>query len=66
MGMGQRIQLKGNVLENWRITEDLDGICNVTFDFHYATKKHNMLKGYTTYEVQRNANQDPVLVRMWG
>lgn len=64
VGMGQKIRLKDMVAYNWKLTEDLEGICSLTFDFCVAIKRHNMSCGYSHYQIQRNANGNPVLIRI--
>lgn len=64
MGVGQKIYLQKNVIYNWRIEEELDGICTLTFDFKPAQRWHNMTCRYSCYQIQRNAGGRAILVRI--
>ena len=64
MGVGQKIYLQESVIYNWRIKEEMEGICTLTFDFKPAEKWHNMHGNFSGYQVQRNADGKAMLVRI--
>ncbi|MCI8353038.1 MAG: hypothetical protein HFJ58_05595 [Clostridia bacterium] len=64
MVVGQKLYLQRNVIYNWRIEEELEDICTLTFDFKPAEKWHNMACGYSCYQFQRNADGRAMLVRI--
>ena len=64
IGMGQVIKLEKNVLCNWHLKEELEGIFTLEFEFHEVTKTHNLLSNFATYEIQRDANGAARVVRI--
>lgn len=64
IGMGQKITLQRNVIHYWRLEEDLEGIFTLSFRFHKAYLTNNLLYGYSHYQVQKNSDGIPVLVRV--
>lgn len=64
IGMKQKICLQESVIEEWKLEEELEGILTMTFKFHEAIRKHNLLNNYSHYQVQRDASGRPILVRI--
>lgn len=64
VGVGQVIRLKDNVLYEWKITEELEGIYTVHSKYHPTTKYNNTAGRYANYLVYKDACGNTVLVRI--
>lgn len=62
--LSQKIILDKHVISRWKLVEEIEEIYTLTFNFHCALKKHNMLHNKSYYQVQRNAAGTPVLIRV--
>lgn len=64
IGMGQKIHLENHIIYNWKIEEELEGICTLYFYFKSAKKRNNMNNGFFSYQITRNADGIPMLIRV--
>lgn len=62
--MEQKIVLQKNVIDYWMLEEEIEGIYTLTFKFHGIKRTHNLFQNFSHYQVQKNANGKPVLVRV--
>lgn len=64
IGMEQKIILEENVIYDWKLEEEVEGIYTITFKFHQAFRRNNLLNNFSHYQVQRNAEETAILVRV--
>ncbi len=62
--LGRKICLKGYVICYWQLEEAIEEKYILSFRFKKAVLTQNLKGGYSHYQVQKNSNGIPVLVRV--
>lgn len=64
IGVEQRLSLESNVILNWELVEDyLEGIYILKFQFRRITEADNITDDFLYYQVKKDANEVPILIR---
>lgn len=64
VSLGRKICLQGYVMIDPQLEEEIEDIYTLSFKFKRAVRTHNLKGGYSHYQVQKNSDGNPVLVRV--